>query len=423
MSDSLRGIDLTKFSAANGELEVKYGLPREVKFCKRCVVSNQRPSSTVEFKNRSESKKETIDFDDEGVCSACRYAEIKAREIDWTVRENELRRLCDQHRSKTGQYDCLVPGSGGKDSTFTSHILKNKFGMHPLTVTWAPHVYTDIGFRNFQRWIHSGLDNVLFTPNGKVHRLLTRLAFENLLHPFQPFIVGQRHIAPKMSIRYGIPLVFYGENPAEYGNNIQENFKPTMDTKFFEGEMDLSKVVLGGVSGEALIKNHGLTPNDLQPYLPAEREKLQAVGTTVHYLGYYLKWDPQECYYYASEHTGFSSNDERTEGSYSKYSSIDDRIDPLHYYTTFIKFGIGRATYDAAQEIRNHKITREEGVELVKQFDAEFPNKFFPEMLEYMCITEKRFRECIDAGRSPHIWRYEDTEWRLRHAVWHAAEG
>lgn len=411
-------VDLSKFTCAEGELEAKYGLPREVKFCKRCVMSNQRPCSTVEFKNRPGLKKETISFDEEGICSACRYAELKERKIDWAARENELRQLCDKYRSKTGGYDCIVPGSGGKDSTFTALILKNKFGMNPLTVTWAPHIYTDIGFQNFQRWIHAGLDNILFTPNGKVHRILTRLAFENLVHPFQPFIVGQRHIAPKISTQYGVPLIFYGENPAEYGNAIEENDKPTMDTKFFEGERDLSKIVLGGVSGESLMKDHGLSASDLQPYLPAEREKLRSVGSVVHYLGYYLKWDPQECYYYSVEHTGFSANDERTEGSYSKYSSIDDRIDPLHYYTTFIKFGIGRATYDAAQEIRNHKITREEGVALVKRYDSEFPKRYLNEILEYMGISEKRFHECINSARSPHVWKYEDNQWKLRHAVW-----
>jgi len=400
------------------QLEVFYGLPREVKFCRRCVISNQRPSSTVEFRNAKGVKKETIAFDDEGVCAACRYAEMKERDIDWADRERQLIALCDQYRSKTGHYDCVVPGSGGKDSTFTAHVLKYKYGMHPLTVTWAPHIYTDIGFRNFQRWIGSGLDNVLFTPNGKLHRLLTRLAFENLMHPFQPFIVGQRHIAPKYSALYGIPLVFYGENQAEYGNNIEENFSPTMDPRFFESDGDLAQIVLGGVPAEALISQYGVSLNELQPYLPANRDRLRATGTTVHYLGYYLKWDPQECYYYAAEHTGFGVNDERTEGSYSKYSSIDDRIDPLHYYTTWIKFGIGRATYDASQEIRNRKITREEGVALVQRYDHEFIHRYFREILDYMDISEERFWAVINAGRSPHLWAQEGGEWRLRHAVW-----
>ena len=399
-------------------LEAYYGLPKQVRFCRRCVISNQRPSSTVEFKNTKQTKKETIAFDEEGVCAACRYADMKEQQIDWGRREAELIALCDKYRSKTGAYDCIVPGSGGKDSAFTAHILKFKYGMNPLTVTWAPHIYTDIGFRNFQKWIHSGLDNILFTPNGKLHRLLTKLAFENLVHPFQPFIVGQRHIAPKFSALYGIPLIFYGENQAEYGNNIDENFKPTMDPKFYELDGDTSKVVLGGVSADVLLQKHGVALNELQPYLPADRERLRSIGTTVHYLGYYLKWDPQECYYYAAEHTGFVVNDERTEGSYSKYSSIDDRIDPLHYYTTYIKFGIGRATYDAAQEVRNHKITREEGVALVKRYDHEFIHKYFREILDYIDISEERFWEIINAARSPHLWHFENGEWKLRHAVW-----
>ena len=138
----------------------------------------------------------------------------------------------------------------------------------------------------------------------------------------------------------------------------------------------------------------------------------------MHCLGYYLKWDPQECYYYASQNTGFQANTERTEGSYSKYSSIDDKVDAFHYYTTLIKFGIGRATYDAAQEIRNEKITREEGVALVKRYDTEFPNKYFQEFLDYIGISKDKFWKLIDAGRSPHLWKkVNGKEWQLRHQV------
>jgi N-acetyl sugar amidotransferase len=382
------------------------------------VISNQRPSSVVEFKNTGGQTKPTIAFDAEGVCAPCRYHDVKETEINWAQRESELVELCRQYRSKDGTYDCIVPGSGGKDSSFTAHTLKYRYGMHPLTVTWTPHLYTEVGFANFQRWIRAGFDNILFSPNGRVHRLLTRLAFENLCHPFQPFIIGQRHIAPKFSALYGVPLVFYGENQAEYGNNIQDNFRPTMAPEFFEGSQDPASVVLGGVRGDGLIRDFGLSEGDLAPYLPAPSARLKEVGTVVHYLGYYLKWDPQECFYYAAEHTGFSANEERTEGSYSKYSSIDDRIDPLHYYTTYVKFGIGRATYDAAQEIRNGKITRDEGVALVKRYDAEFPHKYFREILDYMDVSEERFWDVINAARSPHLWRFENGEWSLRHAVW-----
>ena len=151
--------------------------------------------------------------------------------------------------------------------------------------------------------------------------------------------------------------------------------------------------------------------------LPGNNDILLEKGVEVHYLGYYLKWDPQECYYYAVENTGFSSNTERTEGSYSKYSSIDDKIDPFHYFTTLIKFGIGRATYDASQEIRNGKITRDEGINLVTKFDQEFPNKYFNEFLNYIDTSENEFWETIDKFRSPHLWEKINDKWNLRNII------
>jgi N-acetyl sugar amidotransferase len=395
-----------------------YGLPAEVKFCKRCVISNQRPSSTVEFKSNVKDKKETIDFDEEGICSACRYHDEKEVNIDWKQREDTLMKLCDKFRKDDGTYDMIIPGSGGKDSAYTSHIMKYKYGMNPLTVTWAPHLYTDIGWKNFNNWMHEGgLDNILYTPNGKLHRLLTKFAFHNLLHPFQPFIIGQRIIGPAMAARYGVKLVMYGENQAEYGNKVDANNIPTMSTDFFSVD-DPLEMSLGGVKMRDIMKDYGYKKADFAPYIPVSPSELHAKGVEVHYLGYYLKWDPQECYYYAVENTGFSSNTERTEGSYSKYSSIDDKIDPFHYFTTLAKFGIGRATYDAAQEIRNNKITREEGQFLVKKFDQEFPHKFFTEFLEYIDTSEEEFNRIVDKFRSPHLWGKNDLgEWKLRHTV------
>lgn len=382
------------------------------------MISNQRPGSVVEFKNRNTPKR-GIAFDEEGVCSACRYHEAKNRRIDWRRREEELVALCDRYRRRDGRFDVVVPGSGGKDSAYTAHVLKYRYGMNPLTVTWAPHLYTEIGWRNFQNWIHvGGLDNLLFTPNGRLHRRLTRLAFHNLLHPFQPFIVGQRIIGPLMAVKFDVPLVMYGENQAEYGNPIEENGRATMDESFFRVENPL-EMVLGGLSVRQIMEQYGFGLSEFAPYLPPPPPALEQAGVQVHYLGYYLRWDPQECYYYAAEHTGFTANTERTEGSYSKYSSIDDKIDPFHYYTTLIKFGIGRATYDAAQEIRNDKITREEGVRLVQRYDQEFPQKYFAEFLEYIGTTEAAFWETVDRFRPPHLWRQEgDGRWTLKHTVW-----
>lgn len=426
-------VSLAQFERPQEELEAKYGLPREIKFCTRCVISNQRPNSAVEYQHTKASRKSTIAFDENGMCDACRLAEQKKNSIDWDSRERELRELCDRHRRNDGRYDCLVPGSGGKDSFFAAHVLKYKYGMHPLTVTWAPHIYTPWGWQNFQSWIHAGFDNYLCTPNGLVHRLLTRLAVENLFHPFQAFIFGQKALAPKMALLNDIPLVFYGENEAEYGNPIADTTTAKRDWQYFTAS-DKSQIHLGGVSLQELRESFGVEEAELQPYLPADPVQIERKKVEVHYLGYYLKWHPQSCYYYAVEHGGFQASPERTPGTYSKYNSIDDRIDDFHYYTTWIKFGIGRATYDAAQEIRSGDITREEGVALVRRFDGEFPERFAEEIFQYLSIPPKQFpvasrqfeqpimdrayfMALADHFRSPHLWRNENGRWRLRATV------
>jgi N-acetyl sugar amidotransferase len=411
-----------------------YGLPEEVRFCQRCVISNQRPNSSVEYLHTKDSKKATIDFDDQGVCAACHTADLKQSMINWDSREQELIELCNRFRRTDGHYDCLVPGSGGKDSVYAAHVLKAKYGMHPLTVTWAPHIYTEWGWRNFEAWIHAGFDNYLCTPNGRVHRLLTRLSVENLFHPFQPFILGQKSLAPKMALLHKIPLVFYGENEAEYGNPVEDLAVARRNWSYFTAA-DRSKIFLGGTSLQELKEVYGVDDNELQAYLPPNPNEIELAGVEVHYLGYYLKWHPQSCYYYAVEHAGFQAAPERTPGTYSKYNSIDDRIDDFHYYATYIKFGIGRATYDAAQEIRSGDITREEGVALVKRFDGEFPERFAEEIFKYLSVSSKEFpvgfnafqqpvvdrtyfMKLADKFRSPHLWTKEGGQWRLRHTVW-----
>jgi N-acetyl sugar amidotransferase len=351
-------VDMSLYASDAKDPEAFYGLPKDIVFCARCTYSNQKPNSDKEYKHTRSSKKPTLAFDQDGVCSACRVAE-KKRQVDWASRDKQLRELCDRFRRTDGGYDCVVPGSGGKDSFYAAHKLKYEYGMHPLTVTWAPHIYTDWGWRNFQAWIHAGFDNYLFTPNGRVHRLLTRLALEQMFHPFQPFIMGQMYFPPRIATELRIPLVFYGENPTEYGNDAKGDAKATKDLDYFASS-DRSQIYISGTSVTDLKSRFGLTNHDLSPYLPPDPELLKAEKIEVHYLGYYLPWHPQECYYYAVEHGGFQAAPERTAGTYSKYSSIDDKIDDLHYYTTFIKFGIGRATYDSSQEVRNGELERDE---------------------------------------------------------------
>ena len=418
------------YSATNATPQSLYGLPEKVEFCVQCCVSNQRPSSTVEFKHTQMSKKTSIKFDKHGVCDACNMAKRKNEEIDWEERERQLIQLCDKFRSRNGSYDCIVPGSGGKDSFYQSWMLKYKYGMNPLTVTWAPNIYTDWGRHNFDAWINSGMDNYLMTTSGRSKRLLTRLAVENIFHPFQPFILGQKCFAPKMAIQQNIPLIFYGENEAEYGNPIADNEDAQRSYEYFSQGSD-DEIFLGGESISSLRDNFGMAQSELIQYMPADLEPLRKLGAEVHYLGYYLKWHPQNAYYFAVDKGGFMASPERTVGTYSKYNSIDDKIDDFHYYTTFIKFGIGRATYDASQEVRSGDIEKDEALALIKRYDGEYPARFEKEIFEYLSISEDEFPQAYtmfehpemnseyfealsNKFRSPHIWQFENEIWCLR---------
>jgi hypothetical protein len=276
---------------------------------------------------------------------------------------------------------------------------------------------TEIGRKNLDAFIQSGFDNILGTPNGQVTRYLAHLAFRHLGDPFQPFIYGQANFPLHMAVKHGVSLIMYGENgEVEYGGDLKNAFKPTRDIQ------DHDKHYFSGLPPEFWAE-HGVGLNDLRPFMAPPFADIMANKTEIHFFGYYKFWDPQENYYYCREHTGFSPNTERSEGTYSKYASLDDRIDGYHYYLGFIKFGIGRTTSDAAHEIRDGKITREEGIALVKRYDAEFPAKYFRDFLGYCNITEKEFFDVVDSWRSDHLWEKGAGGWSLKHVVWDPEHG
>ena len=360
-----------------------------VEFCKRCVLSNRRPR---------------ISFDAAGVCSACRFAEEKAA-TDWEVRRRELALLCDRHRRSTGEFDIVVPVSGGKDGGFVAHKLKHDFGMTPLCVTWAPLMPTDIGRQNLDRFVASGFDVVQGRPNGQSTRKLALLAFEHMGDPFLPFIYGQTNFPLRVAAQEGISLIMYGEDgDRAYGGESAEH-RATRSVD------DHNSNYFSGKPPEFWLQ-HGITPSELEMFLPSRTAK--DFMPEIHFFGYYVDWVPQENYYYCSDHTGFQPNPERTEGTYSKYASLDDKLDGLHYYLGFIKYGIGRATSDAAHEIRDGHITREEGVALVHKFDGEFPRKYWSECLDYLALTETEALEIIDGWKSLELWDGDKLRYRVR---------
>ena len=383
-------------------------LPKEIQFCKNCVVSNQRPRTR---------------FNAEGICSACQWSYEKDHLIDWERRERELQELCDKYRKKDGSFDVIVPGSGGKDSGFVAHQLKHRYGMHPLCVTWAPFEYTSIGWKNLQNFINAGFDNILGQPNGVLHRKLSRLAFELKGDAWEPFTYGQKSWAFHTAVRWGIKLIFYGENgELEYGGAEKYKYLPKEGPKeweyeYFKGTSIDELVDIGLQRG--ILKKEEILGKALQLYKAPSPDEIIKSETEMHWYSYYNKWIPQENYYYAVKHLGFRSNDfGRSEGTYTKYVSLDDKLDGFHWYLSFIKFGMGRASRDAQTDIRRHHITRQEGVALVHRYDGEFPKKYFQWFLNYLNITEDFFWKVIDQYREKsNVWKRIHGQWKLKFIV------
>ena len=207
--------------------------------------------------------------------------------------------------------------------------------------------------------------------------------------------------------------MFYGEPSFEYGSaDPLGQTKPDFDAGWYiNDEKDL---YISGMHIKDIVKKHSLKEVDISPYIPLKSTDVKGSALRIENLGWYLPWNPQEAYYYAVEHCGFISDDQRTDGTYGKYASIDDKFESLHFYCHFIKFGIGRTRFDSSQEIRNGHITREEAISLAAQFEGEFPSRYQDDCLHYMGISENEFETATDNARSPYLWFKKNGEWFLR---------
>ncbi len=378
-------------------------VPREVRMCTKCVMTSARPR---------------IVFDEEGVCSACRYADRKHNGgIGWHHRAEQLHALLDRHRRSSG-YDVIVPCSGGKDSSYVAHRLKHDFGMHPLCVKWAPFMETDIGRKNLDAFVHSGFDVVECRPNGLLHRKLARLALEYLGDPFDPFVYGQLAFPMQIAAKFNISLVMFGENgDLEYSGNTEAENKPRYD------DADWERVYTKGAGLNALIAEGqrlgAFTADEVRslsefyrlPVYDFGPVKVRADKPEFHWFGYYEPWHPMRNFYYAAEHCGFTPNPERSEGTYTKMSSLDDKLDGAHYWFGWLKHGIGRCTSDAAQQTRNGDIDRDEALALVARYDGEFPRKYYSEGLEYLGMDDAQFCRVAEG------FCREGLDWRAKMEV------
>ena len=382
-------------------------LPKEVIWCKKCVMSNQRPR---------------INFGEDGICSGCKNNEHK-NNVDWAEREKELNELLNEHRKSDGSFDVIVPSSGGKDSGYVAHLLKYKYNMNPLTVTWSPLEYTEIGKKNFYSLVNKGLSNILITPNGELQRKMARLCLEELGDAFHVFVLGQISIPFQIAIKYNVKLVFYGENgELEYAGDTELADKPFKPSKFwanhhFKGS-SINELIDYARINKKYFKNFKINKADLNLYNCPSEDELEHAGIKgKHFFSYYKKWIPQENYYYCVENINFKANPERNEGTFSRYASLDDKMDGMHYYMRYIKLGLGRCSEDAAHEIRDGHITRDDGIALMKKYEGEFPNKYYSDFLNYLDITNDEFLEISDSWRLDHIWEKRDNKWILKNPI------
>ena len=366
-----------------------------ITFCRKCLTPNSRPR---------------VHFDD-GVCNACLNAEAK-KSIDWEERESEFLDLIEPYRSSNEKYDCVVPWSGGKDSSAIAHKLKFKYGMNPLLVTFSPLIPNEIGQRNREALIDLGFDHILVRPNQAISRHLTKRFFIERGNPKVHWDAGINAIPMQVALEKNIHLVFYAEHgESEYGGRVL-----TEESKKIR---DITEVIEHQIGDDPLNWiDDQVSEKDLNPYRYPEPSKLEALGVKALYFAYFHKWSMYENYEYIKSKIEFALAAEgRTNGTFTNFDSLDDKVDDIYYYLQFIKFGFGRAVRDASRMIQNDHLTREDGLKHALEFDGEFPNDHLPAFLEYLGLSRDEFTHIVDMHRNSEVWSNDDNSWKLTHPL------
>lgn len=363
--------------------------------CKKCLMPSSRPRIT---------------FDDVGVCNACNYQQ-KKRGIDWNIRKLEFIELCEKHRSKNGEYDCIVPWSGGKDSSSIAYKLKYEYNMNPLLTTFSPLMPSKIGNKNRQLLINQGFDNLYFKPNEKVSKYLSKRFFIERGNPKVHWDAGINAFPVKVALEKNIKLIFYAEHgESEYGGNVLEK-----DSDKIRNLEEVLENQIGDHPTNWVDETINL--NDLNPYIYPDETALNNQNIKAYYFSYFFKWDVYENYKYVKKNYGFLENETRISGTFQNYDSMDDLIDPLYYYMQFIKFGFGRALRDVSRLIQNKHIDRAEAIKLVEKYDSEFPQENLSEILDFLGCSVLEFNENIDKHRNKEIWEMNGNEFKLKFRI------
>lgn len=358
-----------------------------LKYCVRCVMPHTKPD---------------LHIDEEGVCNACRSYE-RRKEVDWGQRKSELLTLLEKYRRNDSNWDCIVPVSGGKDSTYQV-IRMLQLGLNPLCVTSTTCDLSEIGRRNIENLQHLGVDHVAFSPNPLVRAKLNRIGLTEVGDISWPEHVGIFTIPVRAAVQYNVPLIVWGENSQnEYGGPAAATENNTLTRRWLEE--------FGGLLGlrvSDLSETYGIAQRHLLPYQYPSDEDLQRVGVTGLFLGHYLPWDGLSNALIAQAN-GFVTYDQPVEGSMVNYENLDNHQTGIHDYFKYLKFGFSRASDIACLHVRRGRISRQDALEIVKARDGKFPwsylGKPLAEILEPLGMTNDEFIKICDRFTNKKIFK------------------
>jgi N-acetyl sugar amidotransferase len=375
-----------------------------MEYCSRCLYpANAKP---------------TIILDDEGVCSGCRYHESRHR-LDWAERERLLSEILAEHKARARErrqpYDCIIPVSGGKDSHFQVHLIKFVYGLNPLLVTYNHAFNSAIGLRNLRNLVtKTGCDLIRFTTNPQSARKISAYMLRRVGDITWHYHAGIRTFPFQVAVQYEIPLVIWGEHGFAELTGMVALEDMVEFTQWTRQEMDMR-----GLEPDDLIgPESGLTENDLAPFRFPSLDRIEELGVRGIYLSNFVYWDAKGHAELVIDQYGFEPLTQRRDRSFNLYAKIEDHANEVHDYLKYLKFGYGRATDDASMEIRHGRMTREEGIELVRQYDHARPGSL-DTYLEFMGLEESDFLAAVEGQRDPEIWEPDGAGgWRARDAVW-----
>ena len=361
-----------------------------------------------------------LEFDSDGVCTGCRVHDQKAR-IDWARREQELREIVEEYRSPSGsQYDCIIPVSGGKDSHFQTYVVTQKLGLKPLLVTYHGNNYLPVGMRNLRNLRERfDVDHIFFSPSPQVLVKLNRLCFRMMGDMNWHAHCGIFTYPVQVAVKERIPLIVWGEHGfADLGGMYSLRDRIEMTAKF-----RLEHAQRGYDWHDMIEETEGLTEHDLLWAKYPEDDQLAEVGVRGIYLGNYLDWEANAQTELMVDEWGFEPSPEPFERTYRRMSNLDDMHENgIHDYLKFVKFGYGRGTDHASKDIRAGKMTREEGIEMVRRYDHVKPRRDLERWLDYVGMTEEEFDGVADTFRDPRVWVRDDAgEWH-KDSIWEFEE-